>query len=433
MTRRTAPIALAALSIVPAAFAQDEGPPAVFGPAHLFVASRNTNTVAEFDLAGTKIRDIGPFMNAAGPRAIAFGPDGLLYILFSTSQVLLGVDANATIRNQIDLAPTAAGPSGFAVGPNGNFYVTSAALQQVVEVLPNSSKVRSFGAGLTGPEGIAFAANGHILVASKNSARIIEYTPDGTRVREFSSPVLSGPVGIAISPDGKMYTCSSGNDRILVFDPAGPLVEKYGTMAVTAPSGIQFGPDGKMYVSGATSNSIGVFAADGTRLGEFHPGHGFENPAGVAVSPFTFDLKISGTISGPQVPSQTRKNSARLQVFPGARMATLDFTDAADDPLDFASVFGKRTCVLYGFEGVSEDSPKKRMFIGLQTASPIHVEGDASLALDLRGKPGDFGEFRPSVIKGTWHRSNRTATYGAQILSAKLVKPKAAPTSESNK
>ncbi|MFN0204838.1 MAG: SMP-30/gluconolactonase/LRE family protein [Planctomycetota bacterium] len=392
---------------------------AEFTPAHLFVASKNTNTAIEFDLAGNKIRDIGPLALGAAPRSVCFGADGLIYLLFAGSQQLIGLDANLIVRTTIDLSATAGSASSVAIGPNGNFYISSVENHAVYEIDPAGAAVRSFGTTISLPDGIAFAANGHIFVASKADNKIVEFTASGSRVREIVAPLLASPSGLAFSGDGKLYVCSNANDRVLIFDSGGALVHKFVTTGVAAPSGIQFGPDGKLYISGTQSNNIGVFDTEGNRIQEISAPHGFDAPMGLVFSPFRFEVKFSGTVSGSGIPAQNRKNSALLCIYPGSRLATLSFGDDANDPFDVASAFGRRNCVLYGFEGASADSPKKRMLYGLQTGAPIATEGDTSLVLDLRGKIGEFGEFRPLVVKGSFHKSTAAATYGAQVASAK--------------
>jgi streptogramin lyase len=197
----------------------------------LLVAYQNSNEVLRFN--GTTGAYLGNFTSGrtlSFPRALAFGPDGSLYVnsqTGSTSEIdrfdgttgaFLGVFATANLIN----------PQGMVFGPDGNLYVTE----------PNSHNVLRFN-GTTGANMGYFTGNG--------------------------SGGLDTPRKLAFGPDGNLYVADSGSgstDLNIVdrFDgTTGAFLDTYVPSRSSAPDDLfflAFGPDGNLYVGSQGEHSV---------------------------------------------------------------------------------------------------------------------------------------------------------------------------------
>ena len=189
-----------------------------FGPdGDLFVASGLTddgqgNNILRFDGAtGAFVAELDP-NNTAGlddPEALAFGPDGLLYVS-DTPEVgngpVLRYDPATTF---IPAAASIPDPTGMVFSPDGQFlFLSSAATSEVRKYngatgAPLGVFVAPGGCGLNEAEGMVFL-NGNLLVASELSHEVIEF---------------NGTTGACIGP---FVTEGSGNLSEPTFMTLGP-------------------------------------------------------------------------------------------------------------------------------------------------------------------------------------------------------------------
>ncbi|MGI8854777.1 MAG: NHL repeat-containing protein [Thermomicrobiales bacterium] len=113
------------------------------------------------------------------------------------------------------------GPRGIAIGPDGLLYITDTGNSRI-QVFDQTGKfVRTFGALGTGPGqmdnpvGIAARADGTIAVADTNNARVLLFTATGAYLGAVPVPDWAEVKGL------EAYPCFLANGNLLVPSPTG--------------------------------------------------------------------------------------------------------------------------------------------------------------------------------------------------------------------
>ncbi|HYL98200.1 MAG TPA: SMP-30/gluconolactonase/LRE family protein, partial [Blastocatellia bacterium] len=253
-----------------------------------------------------------------GPRRLALGPDGLIYIADQLNNAIRSVDPNSgelcTVAgngtdgyndtgNSRGFPIEFSSPNGVAVASDGTIYVTE----------NGNSVIRRIERGAGGAVTVDTFA-GTALVLSK----ILQDHRTDTLVGlpgQLDGPVLNSlirqPDDIIIGPDGTIYFSDSANEdvRKIVQTPSGPVVQTIagsgvpgfadgaGTSArFNTPTGIALSPDGKfLYVADfgndrirkvdlATSMVTTLTGTGDTGTADGPPGlSNFNGPIGLAV------------------------------------------------------------------------------------------------------------------------------------------------------
>ncbi|HUP27667.1 MAG TPA: flippase activity-associated protein Agl23 [Chloroflexia bacterium] len=174
------------------------------------------------------------------------------------------------------------GPRGVAVGPDGNVYVTDTGNKRVQIFDPNGKYLRQISSGmsptklspgypftqpgeLNEPIGIAVDGSGMVYVADTNNKRIQKFDAQGKFVAQWAVPGNGWDPGsylepfLALDGAGNVYATAPTGQKVLKFSPTGqPLGEKNAEGAVTlkTPTGITVGADGTIYVVDTGSNGV---------------------------------------------------------------------------------------------------------------------------------------------------------------------------------
>jgi uncharacterized protein (TIGR03663 family) len=173
------------------------------------------------------------------PRAIAVGPDGLLYVADSGNNRIQVLDANGNFVRAWGSAGNGPGqfqePWGIAVSSAGKVYVADTWNHRIQVFDQQGNFLFSWGRFVDtqgkpdgepgvfwGPRDLAFDGKGNLYVADTGNKRIQEFTPDGTFVAQFGGEgVVPGrfeePTSLAFGPDGNIYVADAWNQRIQVF------------------------------------------------------------------------------------------------------------------------------------------------------------------------------------------------------------------------
>jgi outer membrane protein assembly factor BamB len=169
------------------------------------------------------------------------------------------------------------GASAMAFGPDGNLYVASAYTSEVLRYNATTGAymgafVTSGSGGLsTVPvQGMVFGPDGKLYVASRDTSTVLRYdATTGTFLDTFipaNSGGLLNPKGMIFGPDGNLYVSSSGTNQVLRYDATtGAFIGAFiaaGSGGLSNPRGLTFGPDGNLYVASSITNSVLRF--DGT-------------------------------------------------------------------------------------------------------------------------------------------------------------------------
>jgi len=248
-----------------------------------------------------------------GPRAIATGPDGSLYIADRGNHRVAKIDPSGIITSVLgDGTPERPcerdtwyiqedcqnSPHGVAAGPDGSVYIAHYAGHRVHQVDPAGVVTVIAGNGEAGysgdggpatearlhyPRGLAVSADGALYIADMGNNCIRKVGPGGIittfagngwtddwGVGRFSGDgrlatraSLNRPVGLAVSADGSLYIADSWNHRIRRVDDEGIITTVAGTgqrgffgdggratkARLSYPTGLAMGADGSVYVA----------------------------------------------------------------------------------------------------------------------------------------------------------------------------------------
>ncbi|TXI90852.1 MAG: SMP-30/gluconolactonase/LRE family protein [Cupriavidus sp.] len=168
----------------------------------------------------------GPFLH---PNALAFGPDGLLYM----------TDSGIRLANLLEGGHIH--PDFFKAAYNGCVYQIDPAEGRVIRVLA---------AGLLLAGGIAFGPDGLLYYSETLTGKIYRQIVGGRQemfAQSMTSPavnMLRGPSGLAFDRSGMLYCAMYGLGEICMIDTEGRMTGHIRTNA-TRPGNIAFTLDGK--------------------------------------------------------------------------------------------------------------------------------------------------------------------------------------------
>lgn len=168
----------------------------------------------------------GPFLH---PNALAFGPDGLLYM------------TDSGIRLADLLEGGHIHPDFFKAAYNGCVYQIDPAEGRVIRVLA---------AGLLLAGGIAFGPDGLLYYSETLTGKIYRQIVGGRQemfAQSMTSPavnMLRGPAGLAFDRSGMLYCAMYGLGEICLIDSEGRMTGHIRTDG-TRPGNIAFTVDGK--------------------------------------------------------------------------------------------------------------------------------------------------------------------------------------------
>jgi streptogramin lyase len=179
---------------------------------------------------------------------VAPAGDGNVWVADSKSFNVYLLDSSGAIVRMIPFDPTdqqfePAHPNELEVGPDGNLYVMYSSAHTVMEVFaPDGALVRAFDMGdtllSTGLIDFAFGTDGNLYVAGSSTARVLD--PEGTLVVERFAPEFldasnAGVHGIAVDSTGRVYiggnsTAADGTIAAAVyqFDADGQMLAQFG-------------------------------------------------------------------------------------------------------------------------------------------------------------------------------------------------------------
>lgn len=199
----------------------------------LFLEDLNQVLISNLNSDAINIHDattgefIGVFATEAdGPTRMAFGPDGLIYVLqwfgngrvlrYETDGTYLGEFTNASVPRSI----------GLAWDSDGNLYVASYN-QSTIRVFDtegndNGNFIES---GLNGPTNIWFDESGNLLVNNYNAGQVLKFDSSG----EFVDVLIAGiswNEGVAVLPNGDYLIGGGQNGVVNQYHPDGTLVQE---------------------------------------------------------------------------------------------------------------------------------------------------------------------------------------------------------------
>ncbi len=211
----------------------------------IYVADTWNHRIQKLDAEGTLITAWGMFGQYApgdaggasafyGPRGVAVGPDGSVYVTDTGNKRVQVFDAEGAFLRQWGGGGVIEGyldePVGIAVGPDGSIYVADTWNQrvQVFDAAGNFLRqwpIAGWDAGLSEEKPyLAVDGQGYVYVTDPGHYRVLVFDSWGTYVLSFGQYGLDArsfalPLGIAVGPDGFVYVSDTHGNRVLVFDP----------------------------------------------------------------------------------------------------------------------------------------------------------------------------------------------------------------------
>ncbi len=274
---------------------------------------------------------------------MAFLPNGQSWVTKDSSiDQIVHLDVDGTVLSSVSVGTD--GPRNIAVGPDGSLFVAMASDEVRRYDATSGALLGSFvgvgSGGLDNPLGLAFEEDGSLLVASGGTGQVLRYGTDGSFlgvVIAASSGGLGELKGMTIGPQGDLYLSSqaTGNLKVVRYElPSGNVV---GPMVAfesnLLPFAMEFGPDGSLFLGMMNPQTQqaslhrygGPEASDVTdRLGVYVDVFPLGAPRGVALGP-DGDVFTSGFLTG---------NVHRFRGFLTAE-ARLAFSNEVDpNPLD---------------------------------------------------------------------------------------------------
>ncbi len=175
------------------------------------------------------------------------------------------------------------GPRGVAVGPEGLIYVTDTGNKRVQVFDQEGEFVTQWGGGgvaegyLDEPVGIAFGSEGEeVYVADTWNRRVQVFNRQGGFLRQWlidgwNAGIPDEKPYLAVGDAGHIYVTDPGYYRVLAFDDQGDYLlsfGQYGTdeQSFALPQGIAVAEDGSIYVTDAHGHRVLVF--DSLQVGQ---------------------------------------------------------------------------------------------------------------------------------------------------------------------
>lgn len=255
------------------------------------------------------------------PRALAFAPDGSLYVADSLNHRIQHLNPDGEVLHTwgtfADImsgpAPDGAfnGPWGIAAGPDGSVYVADTWNHRIQKFTADGGFLSKWGVlgyadspqNLWGPRVALVDDQGQVHVVDTGNKRIMLYDANGRYLRQvgeggYGPGQLDEPVGLALSANGLLFVADTWNGRIQVFQIAEPYIF---TFLREWPVVAWFGQslENKPYMAIGPDDQVCVTDPEGYRVlcfdptGEFLFGWGsygtglnqFDLPSGIAFDP----------------------------------------------------------------------------------------------------------------------------------------------------
>ncbi|HEX8151478.1 MAG TPA: hypothetical protein VF698_00070, partial [Thermoanaerobaculia bacterium] len=198
-----------------------------------------------------------------------------------------------------------AGARAIAFGPDGDLYVAAGSIDKVLRYDGRTGRFKSVaaeGGGLRGPVGLSIATDGTLFVggALDNALHVFR---DGAFVRRCATPTLHASItGVLAAPDGFVFATTAARNCVLRVNPSTCEMSVFAS-SVGIATGIymNFAPDGHLLVGSFVGDSvIKLHRETGASLGAFIAAGsgGLDGTHAIAVVPqatsFTAKLVVPG-------------------------------------------------------------------------------------------------------------------------------------------
>ncbi len=385
-----------------------------------------TGALLEYDEAGEFVKVLDD-----DSAALAFGPDGLLWV--ASDAGVRGLDADGdVIVGPFGGVAIDGTPTGMCFAADGTLCVAvngPADVIAVFDVAPGLL-IRSLALSAALDSPLSLAPDGHVVgtfsaMATGGAAllQLVECDTVGGQLTSIDlgdvAQVISGAV--TFGPDGNQYFTTPLEDRITVRSPAGLSVAFIGTGAgLDGLTDLRFGPDGNLYVGSFDSDSIAVIDTTGNLVRTLGADSPLDGPRQIAFAPRRFKTKLTGKLVDAVGKSSSLKADAIATLFVGDGQLMLVIEDDPGDGKDFGSLFGT-TLVFSGHRAAGVD-PKTRRLQAVCVLDATLDAGFAATDLSIKGKlDKDDDRFVPSKATGSFLRAAAGRVFAGKLSTGKLI------------
>ena len=272
----------AVLATVPTATLYSTGITAGGNPHGIGTGSDGNVWFTEF--SGNRVGRITPAGNvtefstgilAANPVKIEPGPDGNLYLGYSTSTILQRLSLSGVPTTAATFSNTKL--YGITIGSDGNLWIGETA-SNVIAKLSLTGAFTEYSTGITAGAAISNAVagpDGNIWF-TENSTNIIGRITSSGLVTQFSTGITAGAglLGITAGPDGNLWFTENTGNRVGRITPSGAVTEySTGITVGSQPRNIVVGSDGNMWFDEDTGGRLASVTTSGT-IQEYSAGFG---------------------------------------------------------------------------------------------------------------------------------------------------------------
>ncbi len=230
------------------------------------------------------------------PADVAFGRDGVVYVLLRSEGVaLIRVwsidDAEQLSGDLVQIGDYGAEDGQFqwpvqiVCDEAGDLFVSDEATHRISRFKEDGEFVGKWGVAgsgngeLKGPAGVAFDNQGNLVVVDSQNHRVQRFTPEGEYLGGFGSygsqpGQFNLPLGVHVDELGYVYVADWGNNRVQKLDAGGDPVmvigqEGDGDGEFNRPMGVAVDAHGDIYVADWGNDRVQMFNQDGHYLWKF--------------------------------------------------------------------------------------------------------------------------------------------------------------------
>lgn len=388
---------------------------------HLFVSCTGNHAIIEFDENLQFVRTFFP-PGLSKPRAIAFGPNGMLYAASFDSQQVFEIRPDGSVSRKYTFTGTV-GPNALAFGPSGHLFVNGFHDKKIHELDVLSPTFTEFGPIPLQTHAlmdIEFTASGTILGVAMDQSLYYEVNLLGQVVRVKQLENLALPMSIAIGPFQQPWLGSFGKQAVIRTTAFLAPLNTFSSVEFAAPAGLAFGPNGDLFSCQEAGNRVIRFSPHDFQV---KGSIGFniptmQNPVGIAFAPSRFEAEIEGKVALADEGYESFDEDVILAVSPGSRTIMVMFEEGMDGD-GLASKLVQPGMTFHGTEVLDEG--KKRLSDG----NEVHLNsasGIGSISLEVRGKTdGNFAFYEVSKASGRISRGGAGLSYSATIKTGSKI------------